>query len=121
MKKPIIFIILLIVLAVGFSLAIKRHQYHPGPQIILYYSKQCPGCAQVEEFLQKHVGARRAVPLQKKEITTNRDNLLELIRVEKYCHMPVKQYVIIPLLWTGKDCISGQDNIIKFFKEQIKQ
>jgi len=89
-------------------------------QIILYYGETCPHCKVVEQYLAENKVVEK-VKYTMKEVMKNQDNALELAEKAKTCNLAADQ-VGVPFLWdeTSGQCISGDQNIIKYFKEKNK-
>jgi glutaredoxin len=88
--------------------------------IIFFYSKECPHCKKIEEFFNTgHI--RNKVTFTEKEISQNKNNLILLIKIQKRCRISIGNYVEVPLLWTGEKCLTGDQDIIKFFTEKIRK
>jgi glutaredoxin len=88
--------------------------------MVFFYSNKCSHCEKVEAFFNAK-DVRNKIIFAEKEVSQNRDNLIELVKMQKRCGIPVKDYVEVPLLWTGKKCITGDQDIIKFFKGKIEK
>ena len=119
MKKAIVLVIIIAAFVGLFALIYFGGRKSPGKGIIYYYAVQCPHCVKVDAFMKKQKVASK-VNFVKKDVLQNRDYLNELLKTMKYCRIPIKRYIIIPVLWTGSKCIRGQQNIIDFFKEQMR-
>ncbi|MCK4609026.1 MAG: hypothetical protein KAT71_06065 [Gammaproteobacteria bacterium] len=117
MKRSVFIILLIIVFAAAVAATFYFVQ-HKNQQIIFFYRNQCPHCEKVEAFFQAH-NVRAKIPFASKEVSANRRNLMQLVKIEKHCGMSVKDSVEIPVLWTGSNCIVGDQNIIKFFQGEI--
>lgn len=120
MKKLLVtlFVIILGAAAVFFFYKYAVVKIPGSNEIVLFYGKSCPHCEKVEQFLQKN-SVDKKVKFIHKEVTTNRGNLNQLVKTMKYCGIPVKGYIEVPLLWDGSGCIRGQGAIIKFFQGKL--
>jgi len=112
MKKNIYIILLIVILVIIASIVFLT--YKPKTEIILFYSIECPHCEKVRNF----IATNNIHNVTEKEISQNSSNLMQLIKIQKRCGIPVKSYVEIPLLWTGTKCVTGDQDIIKFFKQK---
>ena len=124
MKKYIItFIILLLIIIIGASFIFTHKENtnntNTNTKIIFFYSDQCPHCAKVEAYLKTN-NIRSKVKFEEKEVLQNKQNLQQLVKIMDQCKIPTKDYVEVPLLWTGSKCLVGEDNIINFFKEKTQ-
>lgn len=120
-KIPILLLILVTVVATGFFFMSKGNnvkKLQSNSRIIFFYSMQCPHCEIVKDFFANN-DVRNKVKFDEKEVSQNRDNLVQLIHIRRRCHLPVEKYVSVPLLWTGSECLTGDQDIIEFFKERI--
>jgi glutaredoxin len=79
---------------------------------ILFYGEGCPHCALVESYLSE-----QKISLSQKEVYHNTDNASELALYAKHCNMDTKN-IGVPFLWTGKECLSGDEPIITYLKKQ---
>ncbi len=113
MKKNIYLILLIILIAIIASIVFLTHK--SKSEITLFYSFECPHCEKVRDF----IAANNIHNITEKEVSENRNNLMQLVKIQKQCGIPVKEYVEIPLLWTGTKCITGDQDIIKFFKQKV--
>ena len=112
MKKNIYIILLIVLIAIIASIIFLNKS---KSEITLFYSIECPHCEKVRNF----IATNNIYNVTEKEVSQNRSNLIQLIKIQKKCSIPVKGYVEIPLLWTGTKCITGDQDIIKFFKQKV--
>ncbi|NLC23851.1 hypothetical protein NB640_02265 [Oxalobacter vibrioformis] len=82
---------------------------------MLYYGQGCPHCQIVEDYLSGN-GLGDNVSLQKKEVFHNRENLEELKRKANSAGIP-DEFVGVPLLCEGDNCLVGEEEIINFFEQ----
>jgi glutaredoxin-related protein len=116
-----VLLVLVIIIAAGFFFMSKgssEKKLQSNTRIIYFYSTQCPHCENVKAFLANN-DIRNKVIFDEKEVSQNRDNLIQLVKIRELCHLPKEKYVSVPFLWTGSECLVGDQNIIKFFKEKI--
>ncbi len=126
MGKNIYFVLLVLVIlvALGFFFMPKSSSdkndksVQNETQIIYFYSTQCLYCQKVKRFFANN-DVHNKVVFEEKEVSQNRDNLIQLVKIRKRCGLPEKKSISVPLLWTGSECIVGGQNIIKFFKGKI--
>lgn len=81
-------------------------------RLILFYGQGCPHCANVEAYLKSNPPKFN---LEQKEVYYNQNNQKDLISRAKSCGIADNQ-IGVPFLWTGKDCIVGDEPIINYFK-----
>lgn len=81
-------------------------------KLILYYGEGCPHCANVENYLKSNP---LKITLEQKEVYYNKTNQQDLLSKAKICNIPQNR-IGVPFLWTGKDCILGDQPIINYFK-----
>ncbi|MGB9609174.1 MAG: hypothetical protein ACPL3E_02240 [Minisyncoccia bacterium] len=83
-----------------------------GNKLIYFYGQGCPHCAKVDEFLKSNPPKFN---LEKKEVYYNQSNQKDLMAAAQNCGFKTIQ-IGVPFLWTGKDCIVGDEPIINYFK-----
>jgi len=115
----------IIVLLLSWSMVNVNRSKSPKPQpsgsknkseIILYYGKGCPHCANVERFIQEK-GIRQKIVFQEKETWYNKNNAKEMLEKAKICKIS-EDDLGVPFLWTGDNCLIGDEDIINFFKKR---
>lgn len=82
--------------------------------IILFYGDTCPHCKNVEEFMVQN-DVLNKVQITQLEVYNNKDNQNILAQVATKCNIETSQ-IGVPFLWTGEDCIVGDEPIIDYFK-----
>jgi glutaredoxin len=87
-------------------------------EMIFYYGDTCPHCQKVEEYVAQN-NVQEKVPFEKKEVYNNEENAKELARTAQQCGLEKSKIGVVPLLWTGKNCLVGDKDIIAFFAEKI--
>lgn len=112
-EKFLITIIGLVLLVAGSFIFLKR-----GSSIVYYYGQSCPHCLNVENFLKENKIEEKIV-FEKKEVYYNQNNAQELAKKAKKCGLETME-IPVPFLWDGSRCIIGDEGIINFFKEKIK-
>jgi glutaredoxin-related protein len=120
-KKAFLLILCLLIISVGLLVFTVYFKKNPSnTEITLFYSSKCPHCQEIETFLQKNA-VHSKISFAEKEVTENKDNLKKLITITKKCNFPKNNYIELPILWTGSECLIGRDNIINFFTDAIKK
>jgi glutaredoxin len=126
-KTSLIIIFSVIILVLGAFLWKEKNENHQLIELILsiiegktiyFYGEGCPHCAKVEEFLKENK-VESKFQFVKKEVYNEKINaeLLFLVAQRK-CNLSMNQ-IGVPFLWSGSDCIIGDEPVIKFFKEKI--
>ena len=126
MKKTLTLIliaIVLVILIIGGVLFVQKQKQKrltamPSSQIILFYSDQCPHCARVERFLEKHQ-VDQSLSIVKLDIRRDQSSIPLLLDRAKRCHITITNTVDIPFLWTGSKCVTGGPAVIDFFKHKL--
>jgi glutaredoxin len=113
-NKILIFVFVFAIFLFGFLFFKKS----PKSKIIYYYGQDCPHCAKVEEFLKENKVEEKIV-FEKKEVYYNKKNAQELAERARKCQIQSKE-IPVPFLWTGSECIIGDEAVINFFREKIK-
>jgi len=85
-------------------------------ELILFYGDGCPHCTIVENYLKENPPKFN---LKQKEVYYNEINQKELVSRAKTCGLPENE-IGVPFLWTGSDCIVGDQPIINYFKQLSK-
>lgn len=83
--------------------------------MILFYSKTCPHCQRVEEFIQQNKVDQK-LKFTKIDIKENQQNSDLFIEKATECKIPQG----VPLFWDGQKCINGDQPIIDFFQSKLK-
>jgi len=129
--KKIIFSTIILILAVGFSVFVIEKNKNKGPvsqssnnpntanQMIFFYGETCPHCLKVEKFLAENKVEEKNL-LIKKEVYRNKDNAHQLMERAQTCGLS-KRSVGVPFLWTGQECLVGDQPIIDFLKKKLKE
>lgn len=117
--QTIVFALFLVTIIFVITIALKKGEtkyvtLKPLPNhMILFYSHQCPHCQLVEAFLQQHPVKK---PLEQLDILGKNTHTSLLINAAQTCKLNTNT-IGIPLLWTGKNCIVGDRDIINYFKK----
>jgi len=82
-------------------------------EIILFYGDECPHCALLEEWLKEN-----QINIKKLEVYHNQENVDLLVKKAEICKLSTDS-IGVPFLWTGSDCISGDEPIEDFFREKL--
>ena len=100
----------------------EQQQNHPATktnQPILYYGKGCPHCSKVEEFIKENK-VKEKISFEEKEVWYNQNNVKELDDKAKSCNIDQKE-IGVPFLWDNGKCLTGDQDIINYFKEKMKE
>lgn len=127
MYKRLIIVSLLFVAATAFTIyALASHQPTGQPNnndqqptansLILYYGDGCPHCKIVEDYLAANP-ATKQLKIISKEVYSNPDNANELVNHATTCGLDTAD-IGVPFLWTGQNCLIGDQPIIDFLKDK---
>lgn len=114
-RAPIIGLIICLLAAAGLIWLIFTKngvQSVSNNELILFYGETCPHCKNVEQFIRIN-GIDLKLDITRREAFLNRDNGNLLIKTAAQCGFSTNQ-IGVPLLWDGKNCYSGEDEIINF-------
>lgn len=120
MQKNLLLIIIAIVLVAG---ALFVASYFSKPKIdvsgiILFYGDGCPHCENVDKFISEN-NVEEKVEFTRLEVFNNKSNAELLAKKAIFCEVDISQGVPVPFLWDGKNCLVGDEDIIKFFQNKI--
>ncbi|MBN2884709.1 hypothetical protein JXE04_02175 [Patescibacteria group bacterium] len=85
-----------------------------NPEMILFYSLSCPHCQNIEQYINDNQ-IKEKYSFIELEISDNQKNSAKLIQIAKDCGYNTNN-LGVPFLWTGKNCLMGDKDIIDFFK-----
>lgn len=116
LKRIIIYSLLsaVVMCGLGYFFTLIHHVPKKPTSLVLFYSKECPHCMIVEDFIHSY-DVMTKLKLVKKQVNNNID---DVVAVANYCHLNLQQ-LQIPLLWTGQQCIIGDVPVINYFKQQL--
>lgn len=81
-------------------------------EIILFYSDTCPHCKNVEDFIRQN-NIDLKLTITRKEVSYNIKNGELLAEKAAKCGLATNR-IGVPLLWNGKICYSGDEDVINF-------
>lgn len=87
--------------------------------IILFYGEGCPHCTKVENYIEKNK-VQDKISFTQKEVYYNKTNAEELHAKAAICGLSTDS-IGVPFLWNGKNCLTGDKNIINFFEQKITE
>ncbi len=87
--------------------------------ITFYYGDTCPHCQKVEAYIAEN-DIEQHVDFVQKEVYNDTENANELRTVAEFCGMDTTR-IGVPVLWTGEECLLGDQDIIAFFGEYVAQ
>jgi hypothetical protein len=87
--------------------------------IILFYGDGCPHCANVDKFIAEN-NVKEKIKFDELEVFNNKDNAALMGEKAKACGISDDK-LGVPFLWNNGKCLSGDVDIINFFKSQIGQ
>lgn len=89
------------------------------PKMILFYSDSCPHCLNVADFISAN-NVKGQIKFRELEVSTNQANANLMIAKAKSCGLNTDQGLGVPFFFDGKNCLTGDVDIINFFKSKIK-
>jgi glutaredoxin len=125
-KKIIVYIlIILVVLGVGFF-AYSKFKNNPQitenppetKSVILFYGDTCPHCQDLEKWIVENK-IEEKVEFSSLEVYNNESNRDLLI--EKATTCGITDNIGVPFLWTGENCLIGNEQIQQFFENKINE
>jgi hypothetical protein len=103
--------------AFAFDSASKDNTKSPS-QLVLFYSAGCPHCKDVEDLIDKHqLKTRFEITFKELSIKANHNLLVKTIN---NCNIK-KDVIDLPVLWTGKNCLIGEDEVTNFLNQKMEQ
>jgi glutaredoxin len=117
MDKNLLLAIIGVVIIVG-GIFLLNNKTPEG--IILFYGDGCSHCKTVDDFIDQNK-IRDKVEFAYLEVYNNKNNSELLTEKAISCNIDTSRGVGIPFLWDGKNCFVGDDNIVNFFQDKIKQ
>jgi glutaredoxin len=111
--------LLIIIALVAISLII-FFQNRPG--MILFYSDSCPHCQNVNKYINDN-GLKDKLKFQELEVSQpqNKTNAALLEKKARQCGLDVSQGLGVPFFFDGQKCLMGDQDIINYFQNTIKQ
>ena len=107
----------ILVAVAGFLIYFYKSPANLGPDgIILFYGEGCSHCKIVDDFLTQNK-VEEKIKFTRLEVFKNTDNQKILLQKVQACKMDVID-VGVPFLWDEKNCLIGDQDIIKFFKDK---
>ena len=86
--------------------------------IVLFYSKQCPHCSYVLDYI-KNNHLDKKYNIVEKEISADQGNHSEFVKTIKACltaNKANKDTVIeLPVSWDGNKCFYGEKEVLSYF------
>ena len=114
MTKPvkISLIIVSILIIAGLTALLIKNQ----PAQILFYSDTCPHCKIVEQYIKDN-NIKNYIVFRELEVSTNAANSQLLGKKAASCGLPTDS-IGVPLFFDGKNCLVGDQDIIKYFSSK---
>lgn len=84
--------------------------------IIYYYGKECPHCADVSKFLKENKIAEK-IDFSKREIFHNSVNNQAMQEKAKECNI-TSEGMGVPFVWARGECFIGTPNVESFFTKE---
>jgi len=85
--------------------------------IILFYGDGCPHCAFLDKWITDN-GVEGKVSFTKLEVYNNQANQKLLVEKATVCGIATDS-IGVPFLWTGTDCLVGDEPIEQFFEQKL--
>jgi len=120
-KKILFFLIGAIILAGGIFIISKKSCGKTDTNgIILFYGTGCPHCANVDKYIEENK-MKDKVQFTEEEVFFNKCNAKLLEQLAVRCGLPINE-IGVPFLWDGVSsaCVSGDQDIINYFKAKIE-
>ena len=120
MKKFFLILIFVGIIILGGVIFISsKNKNIPAQEsgVVLFYGTNCPRCQRVEEFIKENKIDEK-IFFVRKEVFNNEKNASELIEKAQKCGLSSAN-IGVPFLWTGSQCLVGDEDIINFFSRQI--
>lgn len=115
MDKKNVVIFIVIAMVIGFLFLNKKQI---ASEKILFYGNTCPHCKIVEKFIADN-NIKSKIAFIELEVYENADNQKVIAEKAKICGIDTNA-IGVPMFWDGKTCITGDEPIINYLKEQIK-
>lgn len=88
-------------------------------KMILFYGITCPHCKVVEKYIADNQ-IDSNLEIEQKEVYKNQENANLLIQKGQECELG-ENIGAVPLLWTGSECVIGDQPIIDFLNKKIQE
>lgn len=122
MKKNVIFPLIIAVAAVlviGLFVVLFKLKTPTisNDTMVFFYSDTCPHCANVEGFFAANA-VEQKTSFEKLNVHNSTENAKLFSERATQCGI-AKEDLGVPLLWTGTECIGGDQPIIDYFKTKL--
>lgn len=87
-------------------------------EIILFYSNGCAHCQILEQWIDENSIADK-ISFEAREIYSSEETFNLIFEKAEICSLDTSKGVSVPFLWTGTDCIIGDEPIEEFFQNKI--
>jgi len=85
---------------------------------ILFYGDTCPHCKIVEQYISDNKILDK-MPLEQKEVYKDQANAAEMVVAARACGLSQND-LGVPFLWSDNKCLTGDTDIVNFFKTKFK-
>ena len=121
LNKKYIFATVIILIVLSGAVYLGWQYFKPADTsgIILFYSKNCSHCANVDEYIKAN-DVESKIEFIQLEVSDNQKNVELLAEKALFCKVDTSQGAPIPFLWDGEKCLVGDVDIIQFFQDAIK-
>lgn len=113
----IILILAGILAAIYFTGGFKPKTVPNANGIILFYGDGCPHCALLDKWITDN-GVEEKIDFAKLEVYNNQANQKLLVEKATACGIATDS-IGVPFLWTGTECLVGDEPIEQFFQQMI--
>ncbi|TAN32730.1 hypothetical protein EPN28_04415 [Patescibacteria group bacterium] len=118
MKKTTLLVIISLAAIAGVIFLFREKPAAAG-EIVLYYGRECPHCANIDAFIQSNKLDEK-ITINRKEVYHDQGNALDMARAAKKCGLPGGQ-VGVPFLSDGASCHVGEDQVRDYLFQYVKQ
>lgn len=98
---------------------VENSNQETAEMIVIYFSTTCSHCKEVEDWIEQ-VGADEHLTLQRKEVSQDRQNAIELTQVATDCGVNTNR-VGVPFMYAGKKCFIGKLEILDYLKKKLSE
>jgi hypothetical protein len=88
--------------------------------MILFFGEGCPHCQIVDDYIKAN-GVKGRFQFQELEVFNNRANAALMGKYARQCGLDTSQGLGVPFFWDGKNCLMGDQDIIKYFAATSSQ
>ena len=86
-------------------------------EVILYWSKDCPHCKKVEDYLKTHPAIEKKIKIVQREVSSQ-ESLNDWREKIEICKLDPLNPIGVPFLYFKGQCINGDQPIINFLNKK---